>query len=530
MDYTVRHEFPRGWARAPWRRYTVGVVFSTRSRRPRARLIPLVLLIAGSTACAMIAGIESPPPPTAEAKLPPRDTPAAPAPDDDTAPSDAFTLKPTLVEGLDLGSVRCNTPKQDFLTITNKLATEATYDVALPAGTDLTLVGGADPLRATGVVQPGTSATIGISASPTTAGELVVPLAITFNGEAVRMPVKVNGRGAVLRVTPNAVDFGQVRYQVGSTIAVTVENVGNEHAKLTNIVTLVPGTDGFDVTPKTAEIGPTGRATITAQLLASAAATPKATREVEFVTQDPQCATAAKLKLEGERITTDVTVSPATLDWGKRGCNTPHEAKPVTIQNYDAATAAAWTVTLPNNSGFEVEGGVLSGSVPAAVGGPTSTTISFKPKQLSVPETISEDATIAITGPAGAGNRTVRLRKDIRGVVYQVTPTLIEDFSRKLGEPAQIKSARIKNVGNESAAPRYSITQIAGGGFTVEPDDLPLVPRSFFDTDDIDVTFLPTEEGNFEADVAVLLKSPTPQWPLCNQPISLKVKGVGNPP
>lgn len=507
--------------------YADGVVFSTRTGRRHARLLPLLALVAGSTACAVIAGIESAPAPT-ETMLPPRDTPPAPAPDKDTAESTAYTLQPTLAQGIDFGQVHCNATKPQSLTLTNKLTTEATYDVALPDGTDLTLADG--KTRVGGVLGPSASANILVHVSPTTAGESVVPLAITFNGEAVRMPIKVDGRGAVLRVTPTAVDFGQVRYQVGASIDVDVANVGNEHASVTNVVTLAPGTDGFDIAPKTAEIGPGGSVKLAAKLIASASATAKATREVELVTKDAQCASAAKLKLEGERITTDVTVSPATLDWGKRGCNTTPETKPVTIVNYDAATAATWTVTLPNNSRFEVEGGVLTGSVPAAVGGPKSATIAFKPKSFAPPlQNLSEDATIALTGPAGAGNRTVRLKTDIRGVIYDVKPTLIDTFNRKVGDPAEVKSAAIKNVGNESAAPRYTITQIAGGGFTVEPDDVTLIPIPFFDSDAIDVTFLPTEEGNFEAEVEVLLKNPSPPWPLCNQP-KLRVKGVGAPP
>lgn len=492
-----------------------------------SRALPRLALFASVAACAAIAGVETDAPKVAEGVAPP--TPPPPPDTDGVRSSEAFEIEPKGEDGLVFGGVNCGDKGVQAVLVKNLKDTPLPFSASLPEGTSAKLVDGPnDVTELQGTIAPKSVKSLTVRVAPTTAGDEVIPLAVTVDTALARIPIRLTGLGAVLRVTPSVADFGQVRYQTGGSIPVQVTNTGNAHATITGISTLNTADDGFDVTPKTADLAPNAPGiTLTASLAPSGAASAKKTREVTLVTSTPVCEAAAKLKLEGERITTDITVSPATLDWGRKGCGEGTDTRAITIENFDQQQAASWSVTLSPTTRFEVAGGVTSGSIPAVNGGgPQRVSVQFKPKVYGTPlGRHTEDATVTVTGRTGPSPRTVRLAFDVRGVIYEVTPKLMDTFSRRVGEPAQVRSARIVNRGNEPASPKYNIVQITGNGFSVEPDDLTLYPNFY---DDIDVSFVAPQAGDYEAKITTERKYPATTWPLCNAD-ELVVKGVGTP-
>lgn len=342
-------------------------------------------------------------------------------------------------------------PKSGDLTLKNDSDAPISFELTLDSSptfafADTTVVGDAG---LTGVVPAHGTFPVQIVAKglPKSASETATLHVHTGDFDDV-VQLTATADGARLTIDPALADFGFVRQNVVSEpLSVVVTNTGSRPATVTGFA---PPASDFSL-PASLVVPPGGSVTSSVTMTAGNAGSPIDTTVTPTVAA-PLCGQAPSVQLKGQRVASDLIVSPVTVDFGQLGCNTsPTSQLKVTITNYSATNAATYTTNLPASSKFTIVSGA-SGSLPKASSGAPSKaeiTVGVKPTGTA---TGDFNETLGVTVLA-ATETTTNVSLHVRSYGAKIaflTPNL--DWNRN-----QTKSAGVLNNGNATACVTYNI-------------------------------------------------------------------------
>lgn len=344
---------------------------------------------------------------------------------------------------LDYGSLPCGTSSPEkLISITNSGSLPASYEVQLPAGTAFRLNGDAK-----GTLAAKASKTIGVIADPRLAGESSADLVVTA-GEALQ-PVRLTtkGTGPTFELTQTTIAFGEVRKESGGAlVAVEVKNNGTDPLSVATFTSTDPN---FEVEwtgrPTAFSVPPAGSGQFSVKLKPAASPDGAALKSTIKPTLTAFCGTAPSLIASGQRVTSEITVSP--IDWGRQACGTTPEMRVVTISNY-ANMPATYTIDKGASPDYDVND-KSNGTVAAAPSSstPATATIEVTPKRLAVTAPLpnaTQQLGIVLTSPTpgASGRRNAALHVETRGAIVTLTPTLAFTADGS-------KNFTVDNTGNE---------------------------------------------------------------------------------
>lgn len=251
--------------------------------------------------------------------------------------------------------------------------------------------------------------------------------------------------GPRLEIEPAIADFGFVRQNVVSEpISMLFTNTGT---RPTTVQAFDPQTSDFKL--PSSLVVPAGASVSADVTMTGGAAGLPIDLSVRAVPSDLGCGEVPSIRLKGQRVSSDVIVSPVTLDFGQVACNaTPTSQLKFTITNYKPTQSVAYTATLPVGSKFSLN--TPPGTVPAATGsapGKAEIAVSVKPLGTATGD-FTESLAVSIDGGATT-NVSLHVRSNGAKIAL-LTPSL--DFSRN-----QTKSAFIANSGNATLCVSYGV-------------------------------------------------------------------------
>lgn len=346
---------------------------------------------------------------------------------------------------LDYGNLACGADAPaKLITITNSGSLPANYELRLPEGTAFHL----GP-EAKGVLAPKGSVSVNVIANPKLAGDNIADLVVNA-GEALQ-PVHLitKGTGPTFELAQSTIAFGEVRKENGGApVDVAVKNSGTADL---SVATFTSSDGNFDVAwpgkPSAFVVKPGASSTISVTLKTASAPDGVGLTSTIKPAITALCGTPPALIATGQRVTSDITLSP--IDWGEQACGTIPGAQNVTIKNY-ANVGATYTVdktAIPSFDATDLSNGTIGPAVSPSV--PASATIQVTPKKLAttapLPNT-SELLGVVLTSaaPGAAGRRTASLHVDTRGVILTFTPAALTFTDNGS------KGFTVTNTGNEN--------------------------------------------------------------------------------
>jgi hypothetical protein len=360
---------------------------------------------------------------------------------------------------LDFGVAGCGTsvPPQT-VALENNGPTPIAFEASLPEASGFAL-GGQQLTTTSGTLPPGgrTAFTIAVAALRTL-GQLKTKLSIKMGDELREVPITVTGLGAKLDADRQLVDFGDVYYTTTATADVTLSNPGTEDVTVTSVTNLGPDFAVAKSVPRPLLVPKGGSAKLALEL-GPGAASAALTRDLTFETDGkPLCGDKPTLTVRARRVSTEVTINPGTVDFGKLPCGSVPAAQTVTITNYGVKPAVVQTTAVPG-SRFVIPTGMAI--VPALdATGPGKATFTVKAVAVTAPlGIVTESIPFTIDGAP----RTLAARFEPRGVILDFTPTYW-NFSFA----GQKRVVIVGNSGNENAVTTYTPDSPA---FTPGPGD-----------------------------------------------------------
>jgi hypothetical protein len=386
-------------------------------------------------------------------------------PRDDGGPSggDAALTLAITPASLDFGVAGCGTPvPPQTVNLENTGGAAIAYEASLPEASGFAL-GGQQITTTSGMVPPGGRTAIAINvAALRTLGLLATKLTLKIGDELREVPITVTGLGAKLDVDKQIVDYGDVYYTAGASADVAIQNPGTEDITITGLTNL--GTDFLvDKTTALPRVVPKGG---TAKLRLDFLAGTAGALLMNDITLDtdakPLCGEKPTLSLRARRVSTLVTISPGTVDFGKQPCGALPAPQLVTIKNYGPSSAKVTTASQAG-SRFVVPNG--SQDVPAQdSSGPGTVTFTVKPALVTAPlGIVTENIQLGVDGMP----RALVVRFEPRGAILDLTPTAL-NFSFM----GQKRTVSVANTGNENAVTTYTSDSPAftpGAGDTIFP-------------------------------------------------------------
>jgi hypothetical protein len=243
---------------------------------------------------------------------------------------------------------------------------------------------------------PGQSCTVSVAFKPATAGAKSAMLSIPSNDpDPSENPVKValsgtgttgGGGGAVpdITVTPATLDFGSVAVGVASSAQpITVQNDGTGDLLIKSItltgLAFHKVTDGCSNTP----LPPGQSCTVTVNFKPGSTGDKAST--VSIPSNDPDASeNPAKVTLTGTGTTgggggavPDITVTPATLDFGSIAVGVASSAQPITVQNDGTGDLLIKNIALTGKAFLKVTDGCSNTTL--TPGQFCTVTVLFKP-------------------------------------------------------------------------------------------------------------------------------------------------------
>ena len=383
-------------------------------------------------------------------------TETSPPPDGVSPRTDAnITISPLT---LDYGSLPCGADAPaKLVTITNSGSRPANYELKLPEGTAFHL--GPD---AKGVLAPKGSVSVNVIANPTLAGDNGADLVVNA-GEALQ-PVHLitKGTGPTFELAQSTVAFGEVRKENGGTpVDIAVKNSGTADL---SVATFTSTDANFDVAwpakPSAFVVKSGASSNITVTLKTAVVPDGAGLKSTIKPAITALCGASPVLVATGQRVTSDITVSP--LDWGGQACGTTPVPQNVTIKNYAnvGASYAIDTATTPSFDVTDMSGGTIGPATGSTA--PATAIIQVAPKKLAITAPLPNTTEIlgvnlTSTAPGAAGRRTATLHVDTRGAILVFTPAALTftDYGSK--------SFTVSNTGNESLS-FLLLWNLQGGG------------------------------------------------------------------
>ncbi|MFO0739290.1 MAG: choice-of-anchor D domain-containing protein [Labilithrix sp.] len=381
---------------------------------------------------------------------------AADAPQDGGTPpaGDAGTLAPASGQ-LTIGDVtvtpaaigftqaKCGTEQSQTITLKSGDAARA-IDVTMEASDVFSLaeaVGGTIHLQ----LAPHQETSFTVKAKASKAKTASTDVIIKVAGEVEHhLAVSLATVGSNLEVGSTMIDFGDVRANVASpTQTVTFRNEGTEPLTIRGFD---PAPVAFSL-PSNLVVPAGGSVEATVAMRTGPAGDPILER-VTPVVDGTACGALPTLVLEGRRVDADVTVSPATIDFGDVDCGAQAPAtKTITVTNYAITTASYSSTTSGGHFQVSPSNGVIAA---AAVGTPTVATVTVALAAVgTVPGVIDETLMVAVEGKTVP----VALHARVRGALLEVSQPALS-LARVTGGAGTAK-VTLTNKGNVDACVRY---------------------------------------------------------------------------
>ncbi len=461
-------------------------------RPSRHLLLAATGALVALVACAKIAGLEDPDPSARGGDG--EDTGTGPQSSAQVAVSPASVSLDTSCAG---GGDRATA----HVTIENKASTDADYELEVPEGSAFALRDAADASvgKLTGKIPANGVVLVYLRATPTRAGTFDGQVIVRVGGYATQVPVKVTVDGGALAISPNLVDFGEVRQQTTSAPqTIEIENTGTKPVNLLGLATVPPGGASADFTVDlgagSVNIAPGQKATATVTL-APGPAGPPVSAVLEPTTQEPTCGELPKLTVQGTRVNQDVTVNPVALDFGEVPCVSAGGAtKTITVSNY-ANVAASFTVSAAASAWFDVAADALT--VPPANGSTPSTrtiTVTLKPVGQGIGSHV-DPIEIDVTSPNPKKTTATATVKSVGGII-EASPLTLSGF-----RPDQSKrSFAVRNTGNKYVYVRHFSTNANAFVVSGSTDETPLTAGAILPVS-VEVNFVAQGNGAHQADI-----------------------------
>jgi hypothetical protein len=339
-----------------------------------------------------------------------------------------------------LPEVGCGKPSTGMITLTNSTDRALPYELSSSDPT-IALRGEATPVKDT--LPPKGVVSIAVTASAPLPRTIAGEVSVSIDGKTQSIPTRSTIKGGMLELTPTLVDFGEVRQNTPVTPAtIELANNGNEPVTVTGFSSLTGGGDfAIGVAPLTV---PAGESRTMEATFAAGPAGPTLEAILTAATESPLCGAAPSVTLKGTRVNHDVTVTPATVDFGGVDCNSSSIAtKIVTIKNYSLSTAASVTVSLTKGADSPFTLSATTVSAPVAVGDtPGTATIAIGRKPVDAVFGLRTDLVKFDISGAETSVKSVDAKLTVTGAMLTVSPT-----SMTLS-PGGAQSFTISNTGN----------------------------------------------------------------------------------
>lgn len=362
----------------------------------RVRFLIGAVALGGLVACASLVGLDASDPETNATTPDPgvkTDGGSGPVGDGTVTTEGGVTITPANV---DFQKAVCGTQQSFKISIKNGTATANTYTVAIPPS-EVFVLDGAD---ATGMVKGDLPAhgvgTVTLKATSSKPGRVSADVTVTVGAETTTLNAALETLGAGLVFDPPTVSFSAIRENVASADSiVTLRNDGNDP------ITIQAFTNAPDfATPK--DIMLAAGASITQSFkMTPGTAGSVLTQQAVPVVQGEHCGPIPTITLSGQRVNTNVTVSPGQLELGSPPCNgsTVGIKQTITLSNYSTLGPATFTVKPPTGSRFTYS--ALTGNIPQA---PNATTPGVATVDVGIasigntPQDVTEALTVSTVG------------------------------------------------------------------------------------------------------------------------------------
>ncbi|MFN8512849.1 MAG: choice-of-anchor D domain-containing protein [Chloroflexia bacterium] len=334
------------------------------------------------------------------------------------------------------------------VTISNASITAGATDYTIVANTCFTAGNGA-------TLPPGGTCTISVVFTPQAAGTRPGTLTITDTASGTPQTVSLTGIGitANISVAPSALDFGY--QQVGTTSAsqtITVTNIGSGPVTISNVVKS-GGAMGnqFNIVGNTcfsagngATLPPGGTCTITVTFSPNSVGLKEATITIT----DNASGSAQVVSLQGTGITAQLSITPASLDFGVVQVNSTTPAKTVTVTNVGSGPVSFSLAGLAGADAtqFEIVADTcFSAGNPATLPPGASCTISVR----FIPTTVGyKSALLTITDTASGTPQTVSLTGVAVTQALSVSPASLHFGPQQINMTSPAQSVTITNTTN----------------------------------------------------------------------------------
>lgn len=385
-------------------------------------------------ACAGLAGIEAP------------DLVRASGAEDGGAVSSEIAIRP---EAIAITTTCAGASETPSLTLENAGTAPAPYELQVPEGSAFALLdeSGATTGARTGLVPAKATVSVPLQASATRSGTFPGEVVVRVGGGVRLVPVQVTVQGAELTALPALVDFGEVRQQTEATAqTVELENTGTAAVDVVGFS--ADGGADFALSLSPTTLAPGAKASATASFAAGDAGLPTS-KTFTAITRQAVCGELPRVTVRGVRVNQEVTVNPASIDFGDVDCLSAGGAtRSITISNY-ATVPAVFAVT--SGAGSRFSASPSKATVPPAtngIPGAVDVVVTLLPTGSSIGDH-AEPLQIDVTTPESRLSTVTAKVRNV-GAKLVIEPTRLARYSRD-----QKKSFTVKNVGNKFVFVRH---------------------------------------------------------------------------
>jgi uncharacterized repeat protein (TIGR01451 family) len=291
---------------------------------------------------------------------------------------------------------------------------------------------------------------------------------------------------ARLSVSPSALDFGDIQVGATATLPVTFTNSGTDPTHITGL--LITGDDTFGITANTCAqdasgflVPAGGSCSINVTFQATTIGNHSAILTVQNTSSDG----TQQIPLTGTGTSTDLSVSPGSLDFGQQVVGTTSAPMIVTVVSTGTTDL---TVTGASASGDFAADASDCTAQPVPPGQACAIQVTFSPTAPGV-----RTGTLTIKSNAASGPATVSLTGTGIAPAITVSPTSLQFGSVPVGTTSAPQTVTVGNAGSSPLTVKSAVTS---GPFAVSGDFCtsagPIAPGG---TCQIAVVFVPASTG-----------------------------------
>jgi hypothetical protein len=414
------------------------------------------------------------------------------------------------------------TSNNQNITLTNTGTAPVTVSNATVTGTEFAISNGCSTLS------PNTSCNVGVTFTPSAAGNRTATVTITDNAPGSPRNITVSGKGltpiqGIAVSTPTMVFANQVVATSSNQQNVIVTNTGNAQVTISSVV--LSGTNSADysisngcpISPSTLPPGPFGNTcTVSVTFTPTAAGTRTAT--IKITDSSPTSPHTITLTGTGVAATKTVAVTPTAIKFDPQTVGTSSGfTQTVTVFNTGTFTVTFSSVTV-NNGNFSISNGCVGALAPGTLVTPSGCQIQlqFTPSAAGNATgtlTIADNATgspqkVTLTGTGLASTQSISLSQNSvvfdQQVVGTASPQTVVYYYNQSNNPVNITSVVLSGANSSD----YSMSNGCSS---------PVSPTT---SCKITITFKPTATGTRTANVVITDSAP-------GSPRTINLSGTG---